>query len=44
MASLRAQLQKYGAESESELSALRKEREAVRQRVEKLVKQMDELA
>jgi predicted nucleic acid-binding Zn-ribbon protein len=44
VASLRAQLQKYGAESESELSALRKEREAVRQRVEKLVKQMDELA
>jgi len=42
--SLRAQLEKHGAESGAELSALRKEREAVRQRVEKLVKQMDELA
>jgi chromosome segregation ATPase len=46
VASLRDQLAQLGAQSsstESRLQALNQEREAVRQRVEKMLQQMDEL-
>ena len=46
VASLRDQLAQLGAQSsntESQLHALNQEREAVRQRVEKMLQQMDEL-
>ena len=46
VASLREQLASYQSNNkaiESELSTLTKEREAVRQRVEKMLEQMDEL-
>ena len=46
VANLRAQLseqQQLSAMAESEINTLSKERESVRQRVEKMVQQMDEL-
>jgi len=43
VASLRQQLTAQQTASESELITLTKEREAVRQRVEKMLQQMDEL-
>jgi len=43
VASLRQQLTAQQSSTESELNALTKEREVVRQRVEKMLQQMDEL-
>lgn len=43
VAVLRQQLTAQQSSTESELNALTKEREAVRQRVEKMLQQMDEL-
>jgi predicted nucleic acid-binding Zn-ribbon protein len=43
VASLRQQLTAQQTSTESELNTLTKEREAVRQRVEKMLQQMDEL-
>ena len=43
VALLRQQLTAQQSSTESELNALTKEREAVRQRVEKMLQQMDEL-
>jgi hypothetical protein len=43
VASLRQQLAAQQTSTESELNTLTKEREAVRQRVEKMLQQMDEL-
>ena len=43
VATLRAQLAEQNATTESQVATLTKEREAVRQRVEKMLAQMDEL-
>ena len=43
VALLRQQLTAQQSSTESELNALTKEREAVRQRIEKMLQQMDEL-
>jgi hypothetical protein len=43
VATLRAQLAAQSATTESQVVTLTKEREAVRQRVEKMIAQMDEL-
>jgi predicted nucleic acid-binding Zn-ribbon protein len=43
VAALRAQLAAQSATTESHVAALTKERETVRQRVEKMIAQMDEL-
>lgn len=43
VATLRAQLEAQNAASESQLAALNQERDAIRQRVENMLTQMDEL-